>query len=70
MIKQSKDTGIVGTKRKRKHKKKIAILLKEINQSTGERRKIKKILTKGKTIQTKQDIPNQENKILSTTGRR
>ena len=39
-------------------------------ESTGERRKIKEISTKGKTIQTKQDIPKQRKKILSTTGRR
>ena len=28
-------------------------------ESTGERRKIKEMSTKGKTIQTKQDIPKQ-----------
>ena len=36
-------------------------------ESTGERRKIKKILTKGKAIQTKQNIPKQQNKILITS---
>ena len=38
-------------------------------ESTGQRRKIKEISTKGKTIQTKQDIPKQWKKILSTIGR-
>ena len=38
-------------------------------ESTGQRRKIKEISTKGKTIQTKQDIPKQRKKILSTIGK-
>ena len=38
-------------------------------ESTGQRRKIKEISTKGKTIQTKQDIPKQLKKILSTIER-
>ena len=38
-------------------------------ESSGERREIKEISTKGKTIQTKQGIPKQRKKILSTTGR-
>ena len=38
--------------------------------STGERRKIKDISTKGKTIQTKQDISKRRKKILLTTERR
>ena len=38
-------------------------------ESTGQRRKTKEISTKGKTIQTKQDIPKQRKKILSTIGR-
>ena len=38
-------------------------------ENTGERRKIKEILTKGKTIQTKQDIPKQRKKIISATRR-
>ena len=38
-------------------------------ESTGLRRKIKEISTKVKTIQTKQDIPKQRKKILSTIGR-
>ena len=37
-------------------------------KSSGERREIKEISTKGKTIQTKQDIPKQRKKILPTTG--
>ena len=37
-------------------------------ESSGQRRKIKEISTKGKTIQTKQAIPKQRKKILSTTG--
>ena len=36
---------------------------------SGERREIKEISTKDKTIHTKQDIPKQRKKILSTTGR-
>ena len=39
-------------------------------ESTGERRKIKKILRHGKTIQTKQDIPKQQEKILPTSRER
>ena len=35
-------------------------------ESTGERRKIKKISINGKTIQIKQDIPKQRKKILPT----
>ena len=38
-------------------------------ESAGERRKIKEISTKGKTIQTKQDFPKPRKKILSTIGR-
>ena len=37
-------------------------------ENTGQRRKIKEISTKGKTIQTKQDIPKQRKEILSTMG--
>ena len=44
---------------------KIAVQLEEINQ----RRKIKEISTKSKTIQTKQDIPKQRKEILSTIWR-
>ena len=36
--------------------------------STGERRKIKEISTKGKTIETNQDIPKQRNEILPKVG--
>ena len=36
------------------------------SERTGERRKIKKILMKSKTIQPKQDIPKQRKKILPT----
>ena len=36
-------------------------------ESTGERMKIKKISRKGKTIQTKQNIPKQRKKILPTS---
>ena len=39
-------------------------------ESTGERITIKEISTKGKTIQTKQNIPKQWKKILPTIGRR
>ena len=38
-------------------------------ESAGERRNIKEISTKGKTIQTKQNFPKQRKKILSTIGR-
>ena len=38
-------------------------------EGSGERRETKEISTKGKTIQTKQDIPKQRKKILSTIGR-
>ena len=38
-------------------------------ENTGQRRKIKEISTKGKPIQTKQDIPKQRKAILSTIGR-
>ena len=38
-------------------------------ENTGQRRKIKEISTKGKTILIKQDIPKQRKEILSTTGR-
>ena len=37
---------------------------------TGERRKIKEISGKGKTLQTKQDILKQRKKILPTSARR
>ena len=37
-------------------------------ESTGERRKIKKILKKGKTIETKQEILKQRKEILPTSG--
>ena len=39
-------------------------------ESAGERRKIKEISKKGKTIQTKQCFPNQRKKILSRIWRR
>ena len=37
-------------------------------EAPGERRDTKEISTKGKTIQTKQDILKQRKKILSTMG--
>ena len=37
-------------------------------ESTGQKRKIKEIMTKGKTIQTKVDILKQRKKILPTSG--
>ena len=42
----------------------MTIQLEEINQSIGERRKIKKLSRKDKIIQTKQNIPkgNSNNK--------
>ena len=59
MIEQRKDAGIYW--KKRKSNTKITIKLQEINQ---------KVLVKGQTIHTKQDIPKQRKEILSTTGRR
>ena len=38
------------------------------SESTGERRKIKKISIKGKIIRTKKDIPKQSKKILGGDG--
>ena len=38
-------------------------------ESSGERREIKEISTKVKTIQAKQDIPKQQKKISPTTGK-
>ena len=43
--------------------KKLTVKLEE-QESTGERREIKEISTKGKTIHTKQDFLKQRKKIL------
>ena len=70
MIKQ-KDSRICGNRKEKTTLEKITVQLEQYNkpESTGERREIKEISTKGKTMQTKQDIPKQRKKILSTTGR-
>ena len=63
MIKQRKNAG---TKRKNQHKKYITIQL-EINQKVlAKEGRLINISTKGKTIQTKQNIPKQRKKILQT----
>ena len=55
MIKQRKDAGICRNKKGENNN----ITQGNKPESTGERRKIKDISTKGKIIQTKQDIPKQ-----------
>ena len=54
----------VGTEKKKTTREKMTVQLEEINQKvlTNE------ISTKGKKIKTKQNIPKQWKKILSTTG--
>ena len=59
MIKQRKDVGTCRDKKEKATQGKITTTWGNKLESTDERRKIKKILTKGKTIQTKQDIPKQ-----------
>ena len=66
MIKQRKDSGKCRDKKKKASQGKIRIQ----PESTGKRKKTKKISRKGKTIQTKQDIPKQWKEILSTGGGR
>ena len=66
MIKQKKDAGICGNRKdETSNTRKITVQLEEINQKVLA----KEGRLKGKTIQTKQDIPKQLKKILSTTGR-
>ena len=68
MVKQ-KDTGICGNRIQKTTRVKITVQLEEIKpKSSGERREVKEISTKSKTIQTKKDIPKQRKKILSRTG--
>ena len=69
MVKQ-KDPGICGKRMEKTTREKIIVQLGEINQKvSSERRKTKEIPTKGKTIQTKQDISKFRKKILPITGR-
>ena len=70
-IKQRKDAGTCrDKKKKRQHKKNNNSTWENKPESTGERRKIKKKSTKGKTIQTKPDIQKQRKEILPTNRRR
>ena len=65
MIKERKDAGTSRDKKEMaKKEKNNDTTWGNKPESTGERRKIKEIPTKGKTIQTKQDIPKQRQKIL------
>ena len=64
MVKQ-KDHGICGKGIEKKTWEKIALQLVEKNPKVLA----KEGRLKGKTIETKQDIPKQRKKILSTTGR-
>ena len=58
MIKQRKDAGICRNKKEKStQEKNNNTTWGNKPESTGERRKLKEISTKGKTIQTKQDIP-------------
>ena len=67
MIKQRKDSGICEEKRKSNIRKNNNIATGNKPESTVERRKIKEISTKGKTIETIRTISKQRKKILSTT---
>ena len=64
MVKK-KDPGISGNRMQKTTREKITVQLKEINQKEGRL----EISTKDKTIPTKQDIPKQRKKILSSTGK-
>ena len=57
------------TECKRQHEKNNSSTWGNKPESSGERREIKEISIKSKTIQTKPDIPKQRKKILSITGR-
>ena len=59
---------MLGQKGKSNTRKK-EIKLEEIKLSIGERVEIEKISTKGKTMQTKQDILKQRKKIRLTSWR-
>ena len=56
MIKQKKNAGIIRNKNKKTRREKLAIQLEKINQKVLVKEEIS---TKGKTIQTKQDIQKQ-----------
>ena len=68
-IKQRKNAETCWDKEKKATQEKITIQFEEGNkpESTGKRRKIKKISIKGKAIQTKQNIPKQRKEILPTS---
>ena len=66
-IKKGKTLKHVGIKRKKQHLKNSYATWGNKPESTGERRKIKNISAKGKTIQTKRNIQKQRKKILLTS---
>ena len=70
MIKQRKDAGTCRDKKEKAIQKNNNTTWGNKPESPGEKRYIKEISTKGKTIQTKQDIRKQRKKILPTSGRR
>ena len=67
MIKQRKNIGICSDKQETATQENITTWGNK-PESTNERRKNKKIWRKGKTKQTKQDIPKQRKKILPTSS--
>ena len=69
MIKQTKDAGICRNKKEKATQKNNSTTWENEPECSSERRKTKEISAKGKTIQTKQDIPKQRKKILSTIGK-
>ena len=69
MIKQRKDAGICWNQKEKGNTKYNNTTWGNKPERAGERRKIKEISTKGKTIQIMQDIPKQQTKIISMNGR-
>ena len=67
MIRQRKDAGTCRDKKRKKSNKWKNNSKTWGNIPESKIRKIKKILTKGKTIQAKQDIPKQRKEILPTS---
>ena len=66
-ILKQKDPGICGKRMKKTTREKNnSTTWGNKPEGSGERRETKEISTKGKTIQTKQDIPKQRKKILYT----
>ena len=68
MINQWRDTGTWRDKKEKATQGEK--IIKQLEESTGERSKIKEIPTKGKAIKQKQDIQKQRKKSLPTSGRR